>query len=128
MTRIALSSGWFSMAFLLAVSARFRLVGIVDVAVKTVLNEVFDICLNVVFNARHTNTTRFQMKDDAALIEQLGGPTKVSDMLGFSKQGGPQRVQNWIYRGIPAQVKVDHPSIFMRDIATRGSSEQEKAA
>lgn len=53
---------------------------------------------------------------DASLIADLGGPTKVAELLGYEKHGA-QRVQNWIYRGIPAQVKVDHPDIFMRKAA-----------
>jgi hypothetical protein len=55
------------------------------------------------------------MNDDAMLINELGGPTKVSDMLGYDRNGGPQRVQNWISRGIPPRVKLDHPDIFLRD-------------
>ncbi|MNV92749.1 hypothetical protein D3C71_1873700 [compost metagenome] len=52
---------------------------------------------------------------DTELIKALGGPAKVAEMLGFDKgNGGVQRVQNWLVRGIPAQVKVDHPDIFMK--------------
>lgn len=47
---------------------------------------------------------------DAPLIAELGGPTKVAKKLGLT----PQRVQNWLTRGIPAQVKVDHPRLFMK--------------
>lgn len=54
---------------------------------------------------------------DADLIDELGGPTAVSDMLGYEKPNGPARVSNWQVRGIPAQVKVDHPEIFMRKAA-----------
>lgn len=54
---------------------------------------------------------------DAILIEELGGPTAVSDLLNFEKPNGPARVANWQVRGIPAQVKVDHPEIFMRKAA-----------
>ena len=53
--------------------------------------------------------------NDSELIEHLGGPTKVAEILRYDKAGGVQRVQNWLVRGIPAQVKVDHPEIFMRD-------------
>lgn len=48
---------------------------------------------------------------DKKLIQQLGGPTALAKKLNFSK-GGPQRVQNWMVRGIPAQVKLDHPRLF----------------
>lgn len=57
--------------------------------------------------------------NDSELIEHLGGSTKVAELLGYDKAGGVQRVQNWLVRGIPAQVKVDHPKIFMRDWADR---------
>ena len=52
------------------------------------------------------------MKSDAQLIKDLGGPSKVAEILGF-KDGGPQRVQNWITRGIPAHVKVMRPDLFL---------------
>ena len=55
--------------------------------------------------------------NDLELIEHLGGSTKVAELLGYDKAGGVQRVQNWLVRGIPAQVKVDHPEIFMLDWA-----------
>lgn len=61
------------------------------------------------------NTTD-QIRADKDLIEFLGGPTKTAELLGYDKaRGGVQRVQNWMTRGIPAQVKVDHPHIFMRN-------------
>jgi hypothetical protein len=51
---------------------------------------------------------------DAARIALLGGPTKVAELLGFDKaQGGVQRVQNWLSRGIPSKVKLDHPHLFL---------------
>jgi hypothetical protein len=53
------------------------------------------------------------MTDDQKLIESLGGPTKVSDMLGYEKLGGPQRVHNWMTRGIPPKVKLEFPHIFL---------------
>lgn len=51
---------------------------------------------------------------DAALIANLGGPTKVAEMLGLPKSGGAQRVQNWLYRGIPSAIKVKRPDLFMQ--------------
>lgn len=50
---------------------------------------------------------------DRQLIADLGGPTKVCERLGYPKQGGVQRVQNWMTRGIPARVKLDHPDVFL---------------
>ncbi|MCA0214549.1 MAG: hypothetical protein LCH79_15395 [Proteobacteria bacterium] len=55
---------------------------------------------------------------DWLLVVALGGPTKVADLLGLSKDGGVQRVQNWKFRGIPSAVKVEWPDLFMRPAAT----------
>lgn len=51
---------------------------------------------------------------DAELIAHLGGPTKVAELMKIDKDGGVQRVQNWITRGIPPKVKLDHPELFLR--------------
>lgn len=59
--------------------------------------------LNMVFNMVMT---------DAQLIAHLGGATKVAQLLGFEKNGA-QRVHNWIERGIPSDVKLAHPEIFV---------------
>lgn len=50
---------------------------------------------------------------DAALIERLGGSAKVAELLGLDKDGGTQRVFNWITRGIPPRIKLKHPAIFL---------------
>ena len=50
---------------------------------------------------------------DTKLINDLGGPTKVAALLGMKKRGSVQRVQNWLTRGIPAQVKADYPHLFL---------------
>ena len=56
--------------------------------------------------------------EDAQLIKELGGPTKLAELLGYDKaSGGVQRVANWATRGIPAKVKLNHPDIFLRPIA-----------
>lgn len=55
-----------------------------------------------------------KLVEDAKLIDDLGGPSALAERLGYSKSGGPQRVQNWKTRGIPAQVKIDFPDIFLR--------------
>lgn len=55
---------------------------------------------------------------DAELIKSLGGPTKLAETLGYDKAaGGVQRVQNWMTRGIPAAVKVQHPDLFLGAVA-----------
>lgn len=56
------------------------------------------------------------MSDDKKLIEDLGGPTKVCELLGYEKHGGVQRVQNWLTRGIPPRVKLDHPDLFLNRV------------
>lgn len=74
------------------------------------LNMVFAFFLNMVFNV---------VMNDKELIASLGGPTKVAELLELDKaKGGVQRVQNWITRGIPAQVKLDRPDLFLRDFST----------
>lgn len=52
--------------------------------------------------------------EDADRIKAMGGPTKVAAALGYDKlPGGVQRVSNWRKRGIPAQVKLDYPHLFL---------------
>lgn len=46
---------------------------------------------------------------DKELIMKLGGVNVVSSYLGLSYQC----VFNWLSRGIPAQVKLDHRDIFL---------------
>lgn len=48
---------------------------------------------------------------DKELIMKLGGVNVVSSYLGLSYQC----VFNWLSRGIPAQVKLDHRDIFLTD-------------
>lgn len=50
---------------------------------------------------------------DRKLINDLGGPAKVAEILSLPKVGGQQRVHNWMSRGIPAAVKVARPDLFM---------------
>lgn len=53
------------------------------------------------------------LDQDRELIKRLGGPTKVAELLGFPVDGGPQRVGNWVRRGIPDRVKVTRPDLFL---------------
>ena len=54
------------------------------------------------------------MHTDSKLIEALGGPTKVAELLQYDKRaGGVQRVQNWLTRGIPPGVKLKRPDLFL---------------
>lgn len=51
--------------------------------------------------------------DELHIIDRLGGPTKVAELLGIAhKAGAAQRVSNWKRRGIPARVLLDFPDIF----------------
>ncbi len=52
------------------------------------------------------------MATDRDLIERLGGPSKLAKLLNYPKGRGAQRVHNWLKRGIPARVKLEHPSLF----------------
>lgn len=56
--------------------------------------------------------------DDISLIRLHGGATKLATLLGYANQkAGVQRVQNWTTRGpIPAEVKLEHPHIFLRHL------------
>lgn len=58
--------------------------------------------------------SQHEVEADRALIESLGGPTKVARLLRYPERGGAQRVQNWLTRGIPSHVKVSRPDLFMR--------------
>ncbi len=49
--------------------------------------------------------------DDKQIIFLFGGPSKVSNLLAYSKKE-PQRVWNLTVRGIPAQIKLDNPKLF----------------
>lgn len=59
------------------------------------------------------------MCDDKQRIEDLGGPAKVAELLGYTKRGGVQRVQNWTTRGIPPKVKLERPDLFPMQQAPR---------
>lgn len=85
---------------------------IVSALNKMLLNVVFDFVVNMVFNRRMNS-----IQHDAELIRRLGGPSKVAEILCIDKQGGAQRVQNWITRGIPSQIKVTYPHLFMPELA-----------
>jgi hypothetical protein len=64
---------------------------------------------------------------DRELILKLGGPSKVAELLKLPKEGGQQRVHNWMTRGIPAQVKVDHPDLFMPGLVRAETVDQQPA-
>ncbi|WP_269914824.1 hypothetical protein [Acinetobacter sp. HY1485] len=47
---------------------------------------------------------------DKEILLILGGSTRVAELLGIKSK---QRVQNWMKRGIPPQVKLDYPHLFL---------------
>lgn len=59
---------------------------------------------------------------DRVLIESLGGPTRLAELLGFPKTGGVQRVQNWKDRGIPATIKIAYPHIFLVELGEQSKT------
>ena len=63
------------------------------------------------------------LESDRKLIAELGGPTKVAELMGWPRLGGPQRVQNWLARGIPAAVRVQRPDLFMPHLAAAPAAE-----
>jgi hypothetical protein len=85
------------------------------------LHVVIDDGLNMVCNGAMSK------HPDAKLIEAQGGPAKLAEVLGLQKYGGVQRVQNWTVRGIPAQVKLNHPEIFLPNW-TQAPANQAQAA
>lgn len=51
-------------------------------------------------------------KTDAQIIDELGGPAKVAELLHLEEGGAVQRVYNWKKRGIPASVRLAHLDLF----------------
>ena len=78
------------------------------------LHVLFDFVLNMVFNVAIPLLLAPDMSTDKKIIEDLGGPAAVAELLGYEKHGGVQRVQNWLSRGIPPKVKVERPDLFMK--------------
>lgn len=64
-----------------------------------------------------------QAHKDWALVVALGGPKKVADMLSWTAPGSVQRVQNWKFRGIPSDVKVDRPDLFLPNVRVLSASD-----
>lgn len=84
------------------------------------IHVVFANLINMVFNvAMDTNDTL--PHPDWQLIERLGGASKVARLLGYS-EGGAQRVHNWKHRGIPSEVKLQRPDLFLTELIERAKS------
>ena len=72
---------------------------------------MFAFFLNVVFNIG---------MNDKELIEYHGGSTQLAEILGLDKaRGGVQRVNNWMRRGIPPKVKLEHPNLFLKNFSNK---------
>jgi len=74
------------------------------------------VTVAVKFNGTLTNRLDKVCNDcmsDAELIDKLGGPARVCELLGLVKSRGVQRVHNWKSRGIPAEVKLSRPDLFL---------------
>lgn len=56
---------------------------------------------------------------DRQLIADLGGPTQLAKKLGLKMPGGAQRVHNWRARGIPSDVKLSRPDLFLRHLKSK---------
>lgn len=56
---------------------------------------------------------------DAQIILRYGGATALARMLGLSS---PQRVHNWLVRGIPARVKIEYPDLFLKTSETNAAT------
>ncbi|MCA8447561.1 hypothetical protein [Burkholderia vietnamiensis] len=84
------------------------------------IHVVFANLINMVFNVgMDTNDTSPHL--DWQLIERLGGASKVARLLGYS-EGGAQRVHNWKHRGIPSEVKLQRPDLFLTELIERAKS------
>lgn len=62
--------------------------------------------------------------NDKELIQALGGPTTVAKKLGLDGKKGVCRVANWMRRGIPAKVKLDHLGIFIQPLQQKPREEK----
>lgn len=75
------------------------------------------------------DTKKLTIQRDKETILSLGGATKVAELLHYdTKSGGAQRVQNWLTRGIPAEVKLERPDLFLADLKFPKPKKAQKAA
>lgn len=76
------------------------------------------------FKMRATMNTQIEFAE--RVIRNLGGATKVARLLHAASNGTepwtPQRVQNWLKRGIPPKVQLDYPTIISAGAAEEQSS------
>lgn len=60
--------------------------------------------------------TKTPLDLDRELIATLGGPAALAKLIGYTYPGARQRVQWWTVRGIPSDVKLANPDIFLREL------------
>lgn len=60
--------------------------------------------------------TKSEIIKDRALIERLGGATRLARMLGFRMPEGVGRVGNWKTRGIPPAIKLQFPDWLLPEM------------
>ncbi len=61
------------------------------------------------------------MHKDAEFIKNKGGSAKLSELLGFEKPRGVRRIENWKRRGIPSEIKIQFPHIFLTELITKSA-------
>ncbi len=71
-----------------------------------------DKAVNMVFNTG---------MNDAEIIQSIGGPAEVARLLGYERNGGTQRVFNWLKRGIPDSVKLKHQKTLLKEARNRAA-------
>lgn len=62
--------------------------------------------------------SRIEDIDVRELIQAAGGQTALAQKMGYDKEGGRQKVQSWVYNGIPAHVLL-HNRPFFRKLIRR---------
>lgn len=65
------------------------------------------------------------MDTDQHLIDKLGGPTRVAELLDMAGEPGVvQRISNWKRRGIPAKVLLEHGDVLRQAEAAADATPQ----
>ncbi|MEB2504610.1 hypothetical protein SB394_11875 [Burkholderia sp. BCCIQ04A] len=64
-----------------------------------------------------------RIERDRQVIAKHGGPAKFARLLELDEPGGTQRVSNWLRRGIPPSIKLEHLDLFMPDAADSQAKE-----
>ncbi|HIE4193348.1 hypothetical protein [Burkholderia cenocepacia] len=63
-----------------------------------------------------SNPTSSSIEVDRERIERLGGSAAAARLMGLTSRGAVQRVNNWKTRGIPADVKLAWPDLFLHPL------------